>query len=296
MADSDRKQNAGKERRASGRGRSSGRRKRQRSPAGAQPRSEPRSPQAKKRRAGAKAGDGASSSSLLRTTGGEIQELLEVADDAVKKIREADQASSPRGVHEAPDGAEISALVARTRWEARRALKSADLAAEKIREEAQADAMQLLDASRRRAEKVTGEQIDRVSTATDQVLEELSDLRRQVQALRNAFDAAVETMHADLEVEQAGAGEEKRDHAEADDEQAGPRRRQGRPGQKAPAPEERERISEGARLLALQQMIEGEDAAAIEARLKKQFGIEDPKPITEWLGLPAEKTGRHRKR
>jgi hypothetical protein len=289
MAESDRNQNASKERRASGRGRSSGRSKAQRSPAGAQRRSGPASPQAKKRSADPKSGNGERSSSPLKATEEGIEELLEVADHAVTRVREADRAHSPGSVEVAPDGAEIPALVARTRWEARRALESADLAAEKIRAEAQADATQLLDAARRRAKRVTGEQIDRVATVTDQVLEKLSDLRRQVQALRDAFDDAIETMHADLRVEPEDVGERMGNHPQADEEKAALPRQKGPPRQKTSAPPEGERISEGARLLALQQMKEGDDAAAIEARLKKEFGIEDPRPITEWLGLPAEK-------
>jgi hypothetical protein len=67
------------------------------------------------------------------------------------------------------------------------------------------------------------------------------------------------------------------------------RKRLGRRRQRKPVQEEPDGISEGARLLALQQLMAGVDADVIEQRLKKEFGIEDPRPILQWMGLQGEK-------
>jgi hypothetical protein len=59
--------------------------------------------------------------------------------------------------------------------------------------------------------------------------------------------------------------------------------------------EQPEGVSEGARLLALQQLMAGVEPEVIESRLKNEFGIEDPKPILDWMGLHAAPSPRSSK-
>ena len=54
------------------------------------------------------------------------------------------------------------------------------------------------------------------------------------------------------------------------------------------AAQEPEGISEGARLLALQQLMAGVDADVIATRLEKEFGVENPRAILEWMGLQVQ--------
>ncbi len=238
--------------------------------------------------------EGQKVSALLETTSQEVKQLLEAADDAAQKIREAAQtdaeigAKPGSGSSEGGGGGEASTLINRTNNEVRQVLESADDAAEKIRQEARAEARQFVDEARRRADGVTNEHLERVSKVTEQVLGELSGLREQLESLRGAFDRAISSMAADMgddggkvwETAQNGAPD-----AEGDSEL---RQRLGHRHQRESV-EEPEGISEGARLLALQQLMAGVDADVIEQRLKKEFGIEDPRPILQWMGLQTDK-------
>jgi hypothetical protein len=46
----------------------------------------------------------------------------------------------------------------------------------------------------------------------------------------------------------------------------------------------------------MQQLTAGVDANVIQERLTKEFGIKDPKPILEWMGLQAETPEKPKKR
>jgi F0F1-type ATP synthase membrane subunit b/b' len=234
-------------------------------------------------------------SSLLETTSAEVKQLLEAADDAAEKIRAAarTEAADTSGGSPLEDD-ETVAMLGKINTEVRDVLESADTAAEKIRAEARAEARRLIEESRRRAESVTGEQIKRVTEITDQVLEELSGVRDQVGRLQAAFDASLRAMGADLGVVPAEVWETQQNGAsEGEQEAAELRGRLGRRQGRKKAAAEPEGISEGARLLALQQHMAGVDAAVIEKRLREQFGIEDPRPVLEWMGLEVgESEGR----
>lgn len=246
-------------------------------------------------------GDG-NVSSLLETTGEDVRQLLKAADDASKQIREAAQTEAgDKGDGYAREASESSSLIGKINKEVQEVLESADEAAEKIREEAQGEARQLIEDARRRAENATSEQMDRVSQTTEQVLGELAAVQGQLEKLQNAFNQAIKAMSSDLGVEETDEVWETQQNGavESDDETDALRRRLGkRPRRKSV--EQPEGISEGARLLALQQMMAGVDADVIEARLRDEFGVEDPRPLLEWMGLhpepQSEKSGESKKR
>ena len=240
--------------------------------------------------------DGQTDSSLLASTtqaSEEVKQLLAAAGDASKQIREA--ARTGEGGESRVEGNEPAAMISKINSEVRTVLEAADEAAEKIREEAQSDARRLIDENRRRAESVTREHLQRVSEMTEEVLSQLGNVQGQLDTLRRAFDQSIQRLGTDLHVEvssevwstaQNGADEE----GDSDDL----RQRLGRRAKpKAAEPEE---ISEGARLLALQQLNAGVDAAVIEKRLIEQFGVKDPKPILKWIGVQAEPPSESKKR
>jgi vacuolar-type H+-ATPase subunit H len=249
---------------------------------------EQQSSKAKDGGADPKLDDGSKVSSLLETSSKEVKQLLEAADDAAEKIREAaktdaqvasgDQSGAPN---------EAMSLISKTNTEVQKVLEAADDAAEKIREEARGEARQLIEETRRRAESVTGEQMSHVSQMTEQVLGELSAIQEQLVTLRAAFDRAIEKMTADLGVDQSSVWDTQNGAGDEEEESAELRSRLGRRHKTAAAPEP-DGISEGARLLALQQLMAGVDADVIQERLTKEFGIKDPKPILDWMGIQAE--------
>jgi F0F1-type ATP synthase membrane subunit b/b' len=227
-------------------------------------------------------------SSLLETTGAEVKQLLKAADAAAVKIREAarTEAADTSG-SSAPEGDETVALLGKINTEVRDVLESADEASEKIRAEARAEARRLIEESRRRAETVTTEQMERVTEMTDQVLEQLVAVRDNLERLQAAFDRSMRAMGAELDIVPTDVWETQRNGTtEGEQEAAALRQRLGRRHPRKGAPEP-EGVSEGARLLALQQHMAGLDAEVIEKRLKEQFGIEDPRPVLEWMGFAA---------
>jgi hypothetical protein len=130
---------------------------------------------------------------------------------------------------------------------------------------------------------------------TEQVLGELSAIQDQLETLRSAFDRAIEKMSVDLGVEQSSVWDTPDGTGDEEEESGELRSRLGRRRKSAPAPEP-DGISEGARLLALQQLMAGVDADVIQERLTKEFGIKDPKPILDWMGLHAETPEKPKKR
>jgi len=247
------------------------------------------SAQAKRKGDEAQLDDDGGVSSLLETTSAEVKQLLEAADDAAKKIREAASTEAGDTSTDKPQGNEATALIGQINTEVREVLESSEDAAEKIRAEARAEARRLIEESRRRAQSVTSEQMGRVTEMTDQVLEELSAVQGQLKSLQAAFDRSIKAMSTNVGVEPADVWDTKQNGApEGEEESADLRRRLGRRPQRKAA-HEPEGISEGARLLALQQHMAGVDAETIEKRLREQFGIEDPKPVLEWMGLEPEK-------
>ena len=229
--------------------------------------------------------------SLLETSSREVKQLLEAADDAAQKIREAAQAEAEGEGKRGFGNDEVSSLVEGTSSEVRQVLETADEAAEKIREEARTEARQLMDDARRRAEAASAKHVDRVARATEDVLGELASVRDHVQRLRDAFERAIEAMRADLRDEQSEVWKVRRNGVQERSEEAAElRHRLGR-RRRTVLTREPEGISEGARLLALQQLTAGVDPEVIAQRLQNEFGIENPGPLLDWLGLQA---GRHK--
>ncbi len=244
----------------------------------------------------AKVDDGSKVSSLLETSGKEVKQLLEAADDAAEKIREAAKADAQVASDDQSGGAsEAMSLISKTNTEVQNVLEAADDAAEKIREEARGEARQLIEETRRRAESVTGEQMNHVSQMTEQVLGELSAIQDQLDTLRRAFDQAIQKMSVDLGVEQSSVWDTQNGASDGEEESAELRSRLGR-RRKTVSVSEPDGISEGARLLALQQLTAGVDANVIQERLTKEFGIKDPKPILDWMGIHAEPPEKPKKR
>jgi len=234
--------------------------------------------------------DGQKISPLQETTtqaSEEVRQLLEAAGDASKQIREAARTEAGQG-ETGVEGNEPAELISKINSEVRTVLEAADEAAEKIRDEAHADARRVLEENRRRAESVTGEHMHRVTEMTEQVLAQISNVEEQLDTLRRAFDQSIKRLGVDL-----GSGGEgsdvwstKRNGAEEDEgDKDELRHRLGRRAQ--PKAAEPEGISEGARLLALQQLNAGVDAEVIAQRLTEEFGVKDPKPILEWMGVYA---------
>ena len=304
MSDSDRKQATRKAERSSKRSRGRRRSKQEEQP---KPEADAQSkPQATNTPAGAKSSgppaaeggldESGKVSSLLETTGEDVRQLLKAADDASKKIREAAQTESAEPAKEGTAeraGGDTGSLVGRINREVQQVLETADEAADKIREEARAEARQVIAEARRRAESVTKQQMDRVSEMTDQVLAELTAVQGRLGRLQDAYDQAMRAMGADLNVEETAVWEtqapqpQSNGEVEVEDAEDGELRR--RLGRRTPRKgvEEPEGISEGARLLALQQMMAGVDPKVIEGRLRDEFNVEDPKPILDWMGLHA---------
>jgi hypothetical protein len=258
----------------------------------AQGKPDPQSSNSKKGGVDPQLDDSSKVSSLLETSGKEVKQLLEAADDAAEKIREA--AKTARD-DESGKGSEAMPLILKTNQEVQKVLEAAEDAAEKIREEARGEARQLIEETRRRAEGITGEQMNQVSQMTEQVLGELSAIQDQLETLRGAFDQAIQKMSADLGVDQASVWDTQNGANDTEEESAELRNRLGRRRKTVPA-QEPDGISEGARLLALQQLMAGVDADVIQERLTNEFGIKDPKPILEWMGLQAETPEKPKKR
>ena len=224
-------------------------------------------------------------SSLLETTGQDVKQLLKAADDAAKKIREAAATESDKSESAAKPSGDTGSLVGRINREVQQVLESADDAADKIRAEARAEARQLIAEARRRAESVTKMQMDRVSEMTDQVMEEMNAIQGNLARLQAAYDEAMKTMNADLSAQEETVWETPQNGEVEEPEETEELR--ARLGKRTPrkGAQEPEGISEGARLLALQQMMAGVDPEVMERRLRTEFGIEDPKPILDWMGL-----------
>jgi hypothetical protein len=232
-------------------------------------------------------------SSLLETSGEEVKQLLAAADEAAAKIREAAQAEAAPGADTSERNEAVS-LVSRTNAEVQKVLESAEEAGEKIREEARVEARQLIDETRRQAQSTATEQMDRVSQMTEQLLGELTGVQERLERLRSAFDQAMESMSREISRTPTDVWDAK-NGVPGEEDAADLRRRLGRRRSKMVPQKEPAGISEGARLLALQQLMAGVDAAVIEERLTKEFGIKDPKPILDWMGVEGHTPADRRK-
>jgi hypothetical protein len=135
--------------------------------------------------------------------------------------------------------------------------------------------------------------MDKVSRMTEELLGELGGMQERLQSLRGAFDQAMERMGGELSSAPTEVWDAKNGAGADDEDTAELRRRLGRRRKMVPQ-QEPDGISEGARLLALQQLQAGVEADVIEERLSKEFGIKDTKPILDWMGIEGHKPERRK--
>jgi vacuolar-type H+-ATPase subunit H len=198
------------------------------------------------------------------------------------------KAQSRQGVPARPklgERGEISPLLATTSQKVESILKSTNEAAEEIREDARNEARQFLAQARQRAERLTRERMDRIATVTEDLLQQASAVQEQAAALRVALEQATAELSSDLGAGRPGAAD--RQAASAKTEQEGRRGVFGRRKRRNLPSRHQGEISEGVRVLALQQLTAGADRETIEARLRADFGIEDPSAILESIEAEA---------
>jgi hypothetical protein len=232
-------------------------------------------------------------SSMLKMTGDEVKRLLAAADDAAEKIRQAAEVDSPVQT-DAESSDEIYSLVGKINTEAQRILELANDAAEKIREEARGEAKQLIEDTKLRAEHVTAQRMDRVSEMTDQVLTELAAVKAKLDDLQSAYGQAMKSLNADLDDAAGELATSRNGGRGAEPESAALRRRLGQKDRVKSA--KAEAVSEGARLIALQQLMAGEDREVVASRLKDEFGIANPEDILEDISPQADEPTDPKKR
>src|SRR5438309_696792 len=119
------------------------------------------------------------------------------------------------------------------------------------------------------AQSAASEQMDEVSRMTEELLGELGGVQKRLQSLQGAFDQAMERMGGELSSAPTEVWDTKNGAGEDDEDTSELRRRLGRRRKMVPQ-QDPDGISEGARLLALQQLQAGADAEMIEERLSKE--------------------------
>jgi cell division septum initiation protein DivIVA len=181
---------------------------------------------------------------------------------------------------------EISPLLATTSQQVESILKTTNEAAEQIREDARNEARQFLAQARQRAERLTTERMDRIARVTEDLLQQASAVQEQAAALRVALEQATAELSSDLGAGRPGAAEGQAAREEKT-EQEGRRGVFGRRKRRNLPSRQQGEISEGVRVLALQQLTAGADRETIEARLRADFGIEDPSAILESIEAEA---------
>lgn len=125
----------------------------------------------------------------------------------------------------------------------------AEAAAEGIVKDAEAQAARFLDDWRRRVDQMAEERLRSVTTASDALVRHAETLMRRSDELMGALDQA-------------------RQHLSEHEEEAGMPRDP----------------SEGARILASQMAVAGSTRDQIVARLRDDFGIDDPGPYLDDIG------------
>jgi hypothetical protein len=204
------------------------------------------------------------------------------------------------------DRAQMSWLLSTTVERVQAVLTATDDAAAKIRDDAQTEADRFLEDARRRAESLTRERMDRIATLTEDLMAQASGVQQQSQALREALERATAELNRDLGGAQSETATAPMAQAtpspNPEPQQAAADASQQSPPSQAKTEEAeshgglRERIglrrkqddseggvSEGARVLALQQLMAGADRKTVEETLTKDFGIEDPSVILDSL-------------
>jgi hypothetical protein len=139
------------------------------------------------------------------------------------------------------------------------ALAEAEEAAGRIRRESEERARRYFEESRKRADEFAGDRMREVSELTDSLVERARQLVRESDQLIAAL---------------AEAGRQVTASGRASRQPAAPARDPGDGG-----------VSEGARLLATQMAVAGSGREQIERRLQDEFGIRDPSPILDQIGV-----------
>ncbi|MEK6277154.1 MAG: hypothetical protein AABM29_03975 [Actinomycetota bacterium] len=214
-----------------------------------------------------------------------------------------DRQSSTKSQRSSFSGSEeISPLLATTSEKVQEILRTTNEAAEQIRrdarnearefvEEARKEAREFVEEARNRAERLTNERMERIAKLTEDLLQQASAVQEQAATLRVALEKATIAIDneveeiAGLDTEASEVGDDEEDQQQEEEtsstSESGLRARFGRRRRKPVAPQETSGVSEGVRVLALQQLIAGADRETIETRLREDFGIEDPKAILE---------------
>jgi len=182
-------------------------------------------------------------------------------------------------------------------------LESVERAALEIIDEAEAEAQKRISSAEEEARRLVGERATELQNASGALLDQADAVRRRADALLEALDAAIaevgEEAPADSPDERdaveptpgaaeaiAAAQSALREPAEAPsgaERINALRERLSEIGRRPPqAPPKRP--DEGAVLLATQMAVSGASRNQIEARLRNDFGIDDPSAILEGLG------------
>jgi hypothetical protein len=163
---------------------------------------------------------------------------------------------------------------------------AAERAAAGIREDAQAWARQYMEESRRRADEIAAQRLQEISALTDRLIARARAVAEQSDDLISALDDARRRLLSSESPEP-----EPKPPAESVLEPVPPIPEPERPiappaePQLGPGGELDSGASEGARLLATQMAVAGSTRDEIAGRLREEFGIDDPSPILDEIGL-----------
>lgn len=234
----------------------------------------------------------------------------------------ADQTGRSVSEQRAQQPADLSPMLSATSERVQAVLDATDRAAEEILDSARAEAQKYVKETHGRAERLTRERLERISTLTEEVLSQTANIQRQADALAKVLEKSVADLGRELGVDQpvvkpAGSpaggaaqsqgkpesqragttsdvvpsAEQKEEVPTAAEEASaggagrlfGRRRKRFGSGNAS----EEKRVSDGARLVALQMRVAGEEDDAIVLRLREEFGVRDPQPILQSLAEEA---------
>ena len=199
-----------------------------------------------------------------------------------------------------PKAPDLSPMLAETGERVQAVLDATDRAAEEILDNAKAEAQRYVRETHSRAERLTKERLDRISSLTEELLSQTSSIQKQAQTLSEVLDRSVARLAEDLGIDEERPGGTAGVAAPAPssmgEEEIGGTTEEPLAGElSAEKPARSGRLfgrrkrsdsgqpSDGARLVALQMKVAGEDDEAIAQRLKDEFGIGDPAPILELI-------------
>jgi hypothetical protein len=217
-----------------------------------------------------------------------------------------DRQNSKSGGSSLDGSEEIAPLLSTTSDKVQEILRTTNEAAEQIRQDARNEARQFTEESRKearefieetrnRAERLTNERMERIAKLTEDLLQQASAVQEQAATLRVALEKATVAINSEIEAKEPkvaggasqaadkGADEDQENEQSSSSPEQGLRAMFGRRRRKHVAPQQTGEVSEGIKVLALQQLTAGADRETIETRLREDFGIEDPNSILDSL-------------